>query len=218
MHEILARPETTIGGRVLFGLQFSRGNVVAFHRTIVLALSVAFASPSCPCVAAEAAQTVTLGAGTEARLVLVDALSSQTAVTAQKFKLALDQDIRVGGQVAVARGAIAYGTVINAKKSGTVGTSGQLNLRIDYLLVDGKRIPLFTAGVGKLPKNHELGSVLLITLFGPLGMFKKGETVSFPPGTPVLAYIDADTQIDLPAVAANAAAAESVPTVSQSSK
>lgn len=200
------------------------------HRTILLALFAAVSSLTCQSAAAEQAQTVapapgnelqtvTLAAGTEAHLVLADAMSSQTAFTGQKFKLALDQDIRVGGQVAVARGTAAYGTVVNAKKAGSVGASGELNLRIDYLLVDGRRIPLFTAGVGKVANNHELGSTLLIAFFGPIGMLKKGEMVNFPAGTPVLAYIDATTQVPVLTVSTvTAATAESEPTPSQSSK
>jgi hypothetical protein len=198
-----------------------KGIVVIFHRTVLLALFAASSAMVCSRALAQEAQTVTVAAGTEARLVMVDNMSSQTAFTGQKFKLALDQDIRVAGRVAIPHGTQAFGTVVNARKSGSVGESGQLNLRIDYLLIDGRRIPLFTSSVGKLAKEHQFGSVMLIAFFGPMGMLKKGESVNFPPGTQVLAYIDATTPITLPAAApsvAPAAPAASESTLSQSSK
>lgn len=176
------------------------------YRTVISAWLVVVACVACPTAFADEAQTVTVAAGTEARLVLVNSMTSQDALTGQKFSLSLDQDIRVAGHVVIPRGTEARGTVVNARKAAANGIAGQLNLRIDYLLLDGRRIPLYAAGVGKSAKSHELASGMLIGFFGPVGMLKKGEKVDFPPGTPVLAYIDANTQITLPSPAAVAAA------------
>jgi hypothetical protein len=169
-------------------------------RSLALSAFSAICLLYCVVVAAAEPETTTVVAGTEARLVLAEPLSSETSTTGQKFKLTLDQDIRVAGRIVVARGAEATGTVISAGKAGSMGSSGQLHLRVDYLLVDGRRVPLL-AHMGGTGKNHELSAVVITAAFGPLGWLQRGAKVNLSQGTPVLAYVDATTQIAVPPAA-----------------
>jgi hypothetical protein len=150
----------------------------------------------CPVASADR-ETVTVLAGTEARLALVDRMSSQTAITGQKFKLALDQDIRLDGRVVIPRGTEAVGTVLRVGRRGMVGTAGLLSLRVDCLLVDGRRIPLL-ANLSMRGGTHEFAAIFMTALFGPVGIFRRGGEVVVPAGSLVLAYIDANAEISVP--------------------
>ena len=41
-------------------------------------------------------------------------------------------------------------------------------------------------------------AVVLTVLFGPLGLIKHGHNVVIPKGQTMVAYVDADTDVDLP--------------------
>lgn len=127
--------------------------------------------------------------GTDVRLQVNEKISSATATEGQRFDLTLDEDLRVGGVVVVARGAKAVGTVISARKRGHMGKAGELNIQINYLLVRDQRLPL-RASSG-LEGDSKVGATVALTvLFGPLGLLKRGKDVELNPGVVLTAQVD----------------------------
>jgi len=140
------------------------------------------------------AATVKLGEGTEVRLRMLDGLSSATAVQGQRFNLELDDDVRVDGVVVIPRGAKAVGTVVSARKRGFMGKAGELNIMVDYLLVNDERVRL-RASSGQEGDGRVGATVALTVLFGPLGLLKRGKDIEVNPGLVIPAYIDQTTEI-----------------------
>jgi len=135
--------------------------------------------------------------GTEVRLRLLDSVSSATATQGQRFNLELDDDIRVDGVVVVPRGAKALGTVVHAKKRGFMGKGGELNVMVDYLVINDERIRL-RATSGQAGDDKVGATVALTVLFGPLGLLKRGKDIELNPGLVIPAYIDQSVELATP--------------------
>ena len=162
------------------------------HRLFLLSMLplFLFASPG-------QAATVKIAEGTEVRLRMLDALSSATAVQGQRFNLELDDDIRVDGVVVIARGSKALGTVVSARKRGFMGKGGELNIMIDYLIVNDERVRL-RASSGREGDDKVGATVALTVLFGPLGLLKRGKNIEINPGLVIPAYVDQTAEITVP--------------------
>ena len=141
-----------------------------------------------------AAGEVKIPEGTAAKLHLVDSLSSATAVQGQRFDLILDTDISADGRVVVPHGAKAVGSVVSTHKRGHMGKAGELNIQVEYLLVNDQRIPL-RASSGQEGDNKVGSTVALTVLFGPIGLLKRGKDVVINSGTVVDAVVDQSTNI-----------------------
>lgn len=145
---------------------------------------------------ATAAETVNITEGTEVRLRLVEKLVSGTATEGQRFNLELDEPLMVNGKVVVPAGAKAVGTVVTSKKKGFMGKGGELNVLIDYMLVNDQRIRLRAAKSSE--GNDKIGATVALTvLFGPLGLLKRGHNIELNPGQIIPAYVDQSTQVAL---------------------
>ena len=155
----------------------------------MLMLSLVFSLP--------AHAAVKLAEGTEVRLRLLDSISSATATQGQRFNLELDDDVRVDGVVVIPRGAKAVGTVMHAKKRGFLGKGGELNIMVDYLLVNDERVRL-RANSGNEGDDKVGATVALTVLFGPLGLLKRGKNIELNPGLVIPAYIDQTVELPSP--------------------
>jgi hypothetical protein len=93
-------------------------------------------------------------------------------------------------------GAKAVGTITHAKKAGMMGKAGELNMRLQYLIVGDTRLKL-RGTKGKEGQGKEGTAVALTVLFGPIGLIKHGKNVDIKEGTPLLAYTDEN--FDVPA-------------------
>ena len=80
-------------------------------------------------------------------LEFLDLLSSGSATKGQKFNLEVVEDILVDGVLVAEVGVMAVGTVIDVQKRRMMGRSGDLNLSIDYMLIDGKRVKLHSFSI-----------------------------------------------------------------------
>ncbi len=140
---------------------------------------------------------VKISEGTEVRLRLLEPLSSATSTQGQRFNLELDDDVRVDGVVVIRRGAKATGTVMSAKKRGFMGKGGELNIMVDYLLVNDERVRL-RANSGNAGDDKVGATVALTVLFGPLGLLKRGKNIELNPGLVIPAYIDQTVELATP--------------------
>jgi len=134
--------------------------------------------------------------GADVNLKFSQDLSSKTATEDDPVNLVLDQDLKIGDTVIAKAGAKTVGTITHAKKAGMMGKAGELNMRLQYLIVGDTRLKL-RGTKGKEGQGKEGTAVALTVLFGPIGLIKHGKNVDIKEGTPLLAYTDEN--FDVPA-------------------
>jgi hypothetical protein len=150
-------------------------------------------SPAVP-PAADASGKLVLKEGTDVKLKFAQDLSSKTANDDDPVNLVLDEDLKVGDVTVCKAGSKAVGTVTHAKKAGMMGKGGELNMRLEYILVSDTRMRL-RGTKGKEGEGKVGAAVALTVLFGPIGLIKHGKNVEVKQGTPLLAYVDQDFTI-----------------------
>jgi len=129
--------------------------------------------------------------GTDVKLKFAQALSSKTAADDDPVNMVLDEDLKVGDVTVAKAGAKALGTVTNAKKAGMMGKGGELNLRLEYLIVGDSRMRI--RGTRGREGEGKVGTAVALTvLFGPIGLIKHGKNVEIKEGTPLAAFVDQD--------------------------
>lgn len=140
---------------------------------------------------AELPAKLILKEGTDVKLKFAQPLSSKTATDDDPVNLVLDEDLKVGDVTVAKAGAKAVGAVTNAKKAGMMGKGGELNLRLEYVIVGDSRMRI-RGTRGKEGEGKVGTAVALTVLFGPIGLIKHGKNVEIKEGTPLLAYVDQD--------------------------
>ena len=145
---------------------------------------------------AEPAKLV-LKEGTDVKLKFAQDLSSKTAAEDDPVNLVLDEDLKVGDVVVAKAGAKALGTVTHVKKAGMMGKAGELNMKLEYVIVGDARMKL-RGTKGKEGQGQEGAAVALTVLFGPLGLMKHGKNVDIKEGTPLASYVDQDFTVPTP--------------------
>ncbi len=144
--------------------------------------------------AASSSHVVLLKEGTEIKLKLHDKITSKTAVEGDLVNLILDQDLKVGETTVAKAGSVAFATVSHAGKAGMLGRPGDLGLRLEYLRADDSSVRL-RGTKGKQGKGKEGTAVALTVLFGPIGLIKHGHNAEFKEATPLVGYVDQDTEL-----------------------
>lgn len=154
------------------------------------------AAPQQPQVA-EAPAKLVLKEGTDVKLKFAQDLTSKTAAEDDPVNLVLDEDLKVGDVVIAKARAKALGTVTHVKKAGMIGKAGELNMRLEYVLVSDARMKI-RGTKGKEGQGKEGTAVALTILFGPIGLIKHGKNVEIKEGTPLAAYVDQDFTVPAP--------------------
>ena len=144
-----------------------------------------------PPQAAELPAKLILKEGTDVNLKFAQDLSSKTAVDDDPVNLVLGEDLKVGEVTVAKAGAKAVGTVTHAKKAGMMGKGGELNLRLEHLIVGDSRMRLHGTK-GKEGEGKVGATVALTVLFGPIGLIKHGKNVEVKEGTALRAFVDQD--------------------------
>jgi hypothetical protein len=135
-----------------------------------------------------------LAKGTAVRLEFVTSVNSKTADVGDKVALKLADDIKDGNTVLVAKGAKAEATITEADRTGIGGAPGNIVFRVDSMNVDGKAIPLNgTAALEGDPRRPN--GAILIPVVGVFTVFRHGTNAEIKAGTPVTAYVAADTSL-----------------------
>jgi hypothetical protein len=132
--------------------------------------------------------------GADVNLKFSQDLSSKTAAEDDPVNMVLDQDLKIGDIVIAKAGAKAVGTITHVKKAGMMGKAGELNMRLQYLIVGDTRLKL-RGTKGKEGQGKEGTAVALTVLFGPIGLIKHGKNVDIKEGTPLLAYTDENYEL-----------------------
>jgi hypothetical protein len=140
-------------------------------------------------------RTLKLGDGEKVRMIQMEDISSSTANQGDRVQLSVCEDLKVGDVVVVAKGAIAAGTISEAKRKGMLGKGGKLTMSLDYVkAVDGQNIRI-RATSGREGDDKLGKTVAIAILAGPFALLVKGKDVASPKGTEYTAYTDESKDI-----------------------
>jgi hypothetical protein len=138
---------------------------------------------------------------------------SKISKSGDSFPIRLAAPIVIGGKEVVPAGAPGVGEVIHAKKSGGMGTAGELVLAARYLEVDGRRLMLRSLNIAAAGQSsiHKVDAINAASAVSPLpigliGFFISGGQVNVAKGTIAPAKTRESFALAAPAGAAPAAA------------
>jgi hypothetical protein len=140
--------------------------------------------------------------GTEVHLKLAQTMTSKTSTVGEAVEMVLADDLTVGEDIVVRKGARVLGTVIAGKQTEKQKSEAhELRVRADHIKVGDSFIKLTgeQAGVGKRDKEKMVTYGILFGLSGLLASSNKKFVI--PEGTPATAYVQED--IALPVLPAN---------------
>lgn len=133
--------------------------------------------------------------GTEISVKTVGELSGKNAAVGDVFTWRIAKPVVVNNYVVIPEGAPVKGTVTEAKRAGMMGRSGQLNIRLDATkTTDGQSVKLRTSQ-GASGDSRTGPTVVLVLLFGPLGLLKHGTEAIIKDGTVFPVFVDEDVKI-----------------------
>ena len=133
--------------------------------------------------------------GTEFTVVTIDEITSKTAAEGDPLTFKVASDVKVDGQVVIAKDSLVKGVVAQAKKAGMMGRGGTLGIRIESATtVDNQKLKLRSTK-GKEGDDKTGTTVALVVLFGPLGFLKKGKNAVIKPGTEIKVYVDEEKKV-----------------------
>lgn len=137
---------------------------------------------------------VTLQANTIVDLRLVSDLTSKSAWLGQQIPIIVTVDVMQDDLVAIPAGTYGVAEVSRAEKSGMVGKTGKLGLRLLWLDLNGHRIPM----TGDRSANGEHnGGVMVSTmvLAGIGGLLIHGHNVTIRSDLPLQGYTVRDEKL-----------------------
>jgi hypothetical protein len=132
--------------------------------------------------------------GTPVHLVFATGVSSKTADVGDKIQLTLAEDIKAGDMLLIAKGAPAVATVTQADRTGAAGAPGNIVFQVESLDVNGNIVKL-RGSEAKEGQPNPPNAAVLVPVVGLFTLFKHGKDAEIKPGTPVTAYVDADTAL-----------------------
>jgi hypothetical protein len=116
---------------------------------------------------------------TEVPLKFAEDVNSRSARQGQAVEFVLAEDLKVGAVIVAKRGSRALGTVVHSKTPDFWGNPGEVNVRITFLKAGNTKVPLRGASDG----------------VGRRYVIVRGSQAVLKAGTPVMAYVDADTEV-----------------------
>jgi hypothetical protein len=166
---------------------------------------------------------VTVPAGTEISVKILNTLASNTSKVEDRVKGSVAKSVVISGLTAIPAGSELTGTVIEAKESGRVKGKASLAIRFDHLVVRGESVRIQTARVGEEAEQNKkddlkkggLGAGLGAVVGGVIGggkgaaigavaggaggvMATKGGEVQIAPGTIVPVLLQEQLMLSVP--------------------
>lgn len=89
-----------------------------------------------------AAGTVMIPPGSEIELMVLAEIETRTAGPGTTVRLRVNRPLKVGDNVIIPVGALAYGRVDHVERSGIAGARGSLGVRLSHVVVDGADVLL----------------------------------------------------------------------------
>lgn len=135
--------------------------------------------------------------GFEFTVVTIDEITSKTAAEGDLLTFKVAEDVKIDGQVVIAKDSLVKGIVAQAKKAGMMGRGGSLGIRVESAMtIDNQKLKL-RSSKGKEGDDKTGTTVALVVLFGPLGFLKKGKNAQIKPGTPIKVYTDEEKRVQI---------------------
>lgn len=143
---------------------------------------------------AEAQATVTLKRGTRVPLLVVREVNSELAGRGSRVELRVFRAVEVDGKVVIPEGATAWGHVVRARGSGSLGDDPEIAIELDRIELGAVAIPIqgsrMAQGEGTMPTVTSGLGVTIYTLRWTNAKVKAGELLT--------ANVAADVTLDLP--------------------
>lgn len=127
-------------------------------------------------------------------------VNSRSAKVGDRFVLRVDEEVKAGEKVVIPLGAKAWGEVVSANGAGGLGKSGQLNARLLYVEVNGRKI----AVEGERNRRGRGASdkvVAGVLAFGIFGLLMNGNNATLKAGEILNGYTVADEPVSVDAAA-----------------
>jgi hypothetical protein len=137
-----------------------------------------------------------LRAGTALRLVTDSEVNSKTAQVGDQVALRLDEDLKVGDSIVVAKGAEVDATVSAVDHSGHAGAPGDISFEVHAIKSGNLTIPL--SGKETLEGVDKVGSVrhlIFIPVVGASALLIRGLDAEIKPGMELTASVAKDTPL-----------------------
>jgi hypothetical protein len=156
-----------------------------------------------PALIAPVRHTMTLEDGTPVRLRISHNLSSADATTNETVDFEVLEEVKVGDQIVIPKGSIAWGTVTDAEAKRRMGRAGKLNVTIDAVrLADGEKIAM--RGIKDVKGGGHVGAMttgivltsLVVWPAAPLFLLMHGKDVTIPKGAEITAYTNGNMTLD----------------------
>lgn len=148
-----------------------------------------------PAAAPPAIATRTIPHDTPVELMATVEVSTANVVAGTRFKLRVNRPIDIDGRTVVPVGAWAYGEVLSADESGSLGKSGRMTARLLYLQLGDVQIPM-EGDVSE--KGRGAGSAVgAVLLGGWIGLFHRGNNAKIKAGETVMGFISQDATLDV---------------------
>ena len=166
-----------------------------FKTAVMLLVLISFITPTIASQDPPAENVKVIPDGMEFTVVTVDEISSKTAAEGDPLTFKVAQDVKIDGQVVIAKDSLVKGIVAQAKKAGMMGRGGSLGIRVESATtVDNQKLKLRSTK-GKEGDDKTGTTVALVVLFGPLGFLKKGKNAVIKPGTEIKVYVDEEKKV-----------------------
>lgn len=98
-----------------------------------------------PAASANAGSKVTLPAGTQLRVRMIDTVDSQTDKVGDKFQASLDQPLTQNGELVAARDSTVYGRLVSSSQAGRIDGRSELRIELTGINIAGRIVPISTS-------------------------------------------------------------------------
>jgi hypothetical protein len=155
-----------------------------------------------------------LPANTEIMLRMNDELTTKGGKleVGHMFRLSVVDDVRLGDAIVIPRGSPAFGEVTWKTGKGAFGKSGKMEVKMRYIDLNGRRIPL-SGEYRQEGEGNTVATVAAVVAVGVFGAFVTGKSAVIPQGRELKAHTIEALPVVLPAVAPVAVPEQSAVTV-----
>jgi hypothetical protein len=94
--------------------------------------------------AVSSSETVSVPAGTQLRVRMIDSIDSNTNKVGDRFQASLDDDLIVKNAFVAPRGTDVYGRLASAKEAGRIEGRSELKLELTGIVINGQTMPITT--------------------------------------------------------------------------
>jgi len=154
---------------------------------------------------ATASAQVTVPAGTQLLVRMVDTLDTSKTDAGQRFSATLDTNLEVNGVIAAPKGTTVYGKVLQSNSAGRAAGKSKLSIQLTEIVIGGTARPIVSdvfdtegkgsggrtarrtlggaglgAAIGAIGGNAGKGAAIGATAGGVMSVVQKGDQVQIP--------------------------------------